>query len=179
MRRINLLFVIGMLLSFLAHSIIGGIRLSGAEAGSPEVWAWICLSFVSLHTVTGAILTVKTLVAIRRSGKGYFKENKLFWTRRISGFALLIPLLMHLLIFSGTGDEAYRLVFFHSGRLISQLLLIAVLALHVLTNVRTTLIGLGVRSRRLFSADICFVLSVVLLLCCCAFCIYYLRWMSY
>ena len=86
---------------------------------------------------------------------------------------------MHLLIFSGTGDEAYRLVFFHSGRLISQILLIAALALHILTNIRPALIGLGIKAGRLLSADICFVLSAVLLLCCCAFCVYYLRWMTF
>ena len=114
-----------------------------------------------------------------RLSSSYFRENKLFWTRRITGFVLIIPLLMHLLIFSGTGDEAYRLVFFHSGRLISQILLIAALALHILTNIRPALIGLGIKAGRLLSADICFVLSVVLLLCCCAFCVYYLRWMTF
>lgn len=178
MRRINLFLVIGMILSFLAHSITGSIRLSGTDAGSPKVAAYICIILVAVHVIITAILTGRTLAAIHKSGKGYFRENKLFWTRRISGFALLIPLVMHLIVFSGTGGDAYRLVFFNSGRLIVQILLIACLALHLLTNIRPLLIGSGVKARRLLSADLCFVLSVVLLFCCCAFCIYYLRWMA-
>lgn len=179
MRRVNIFLVIGIILSFLFHSLSGSIRLFGADAGSPKITAYICLAFAGLHFIITTILTVRTLTAIHKSGKSYFRENKLFWTRRITGFVLIIPLLMHLLIFSGTGDEAYRLVFFHSGRLISQILLIAALALHILTNIRPALIGLGIKAGRLLSADICFVLSAVLLLCCCAFCVYYLRWMTF
>ena len=179
MRRINIFLVIGIILSFLFHSLSGSIRLFGADAGSPELSARICLTLVAVHVIITAILTVKTIIAIKKSKKSYFRENKLFWTRRISGFALLIPLVMHLLIFRGNGDEAYRLVFFHTGRLISQILLIACLALHIITNIRPMLIGLGVRQRGLLSADISFVLSVVLLFCCCAFCIYCFRWVSF
>ena len=179
MRRVNTFLVIGIILSFLFHSISGSIRLFGADAGSPKLTARLCIALVAVHVIITLILTVKTIISIRKSGKSYFKENKLFWTRRISGFALLIPLVMHLLIFKGTGDEAYRLVYFHSGRLISQLLLAACLALHVITNIRPMLIGMGLKERGLLSADICFVLSVVLLFCCCAFCIYFLRWTSF
>ncbi len=179
MRRLNTFLVIGIILSFLFHAVSGSIRLFGADAGSPKTAAMLCIALVVLHVVITAVLTAKTLKAMRKSGKGYFRENKLFWTRRISGAALLIPLVMHLLVFSGTGGETYRLVFFHSGRLTAQILLIACLALHLLTNIRPLLIGMGVRSRSLLSADICFVLSVVLLLCCCAFCVYYIRWMEF
>lgn len=179
LRRINIFVVIGIVLSFLFHSISGSIRLFGAEGISPKLSARLCLTFAAVHVIITAILTVKTLMTIRKSGRGYFRENIIFWTRRISGFALLIPLVMHLLIFRGTGDDAYRLVFFHSGRLVSQILLAACLALHIIMNIRPMLIGMGAKQRGLLSADICFVLSVVLLLCCCAFCAYFLRWAAF
>lgn len=179
MRRLNTFLVIGILLTFLVHAVMSSFRLLGAAVSTATAAAWLCIGLVSVHVVLTTILTVRTLVTIHRSGKGFFKDNWLFWARRISGFALLIPLVMHLLIFRGTGEEAYRLVFFHSGRLISQILLIACLALHILTNLRPMLIGLGIKHPRILSADVCFVLSVVLLLACIAFCVYYLRWMAY
>ena len=178
LRMINFFAVAGILVSFLIHSISGSVRLFGAQGISPKISARICMLFVVVHVIVSAILTVKTVKTIRKSGKSYFGENKLFWARRISGFALLIPLVMHLLIFRGTGDDAYRLVFFHSGRLVSQILLAACLALHIIMNIRPMLIGMGAKQRGLLSADICFVLSVVLLLCCCAFCFYWLRWVA-
>ncbi len=179
MRRLNTFLVIGIILSFILHSLSGSIRLLGADAGSPKITAVICIILVTFHVIITSALTVKTINSIRKSGKNYFRENIPFWTRRISGFALLIPLVIHLLIFKGTGDEAYRLVFFHTGRLISQILLIACLALHIITNLRPMLIGMGLKDRGLLSADIGFVLSVVLLFCCCAFCVYCLRWMAF
>lgn len=179
MRRINTFLTIGIILSFLFHAIAGSIRLFGADAGSPIIAAWVCMVFVVLHVIVTTILTVKTLIAIKKSGKSYFRDNLLFWTRRISGFALLIPLVMHMLIFSGTGDDSYRLVFFHSGRLIAQILLIAALALHILTNLHPLLLGLGVKQHKMFSVDMLFVISVLLIFCCGAFCVYYLRWMAY
>ena len=179
MRRINIFVVTGIMIAFVFHAISGSIRLFGADAGSPLISAWICMFLVGVHVIITAILTVRTLLTIKKSGKGYFRENLLFWARRISGFALLIPLVMHLFVFSGTGDEAYRLVFFHSGRLISQILMVVALGLHILTNVHPLLIGLGVKHHGVLSADSLFVLTVFLLFCCGAFCVYYLRWMAF
>lgn len=179
MRRINTFVIIGIMITFIFHAVSGSIRLFGADAGSPLTSAWICLALVVIHIIITIILTAKTLISIKKSGKGYFRENLLFWARRISGFALLIPLVMHLFIFSGTGDEAYRLVLFNSGRLISQILLAAALALHILTNIHPLLIGMGIKHHKVISADMLFVVSVFLLFCCCAFCVYYLRWMAF
>lgn len=179
MRRINIFVVIGIIAAFIFHAVSGSMRLFGADAGSPQISAWICITLVAIHVIITAVLTAKTLISIKKSGKSYFRENLLFWARRISGFALLIPLVMHVMIFSGIGDEAYRLVFFHSGRLISQILMVVALGLHILTNVHPLLIGLGVKHHGVLSADSLFVLTVFLLFCCGAFCVYYLRWMAF
>ena len=179
MRRINIFVIIGIIITFIFHAVSGSIRLFGADAGSAQLSARLCMFLVLVHVIITTILTVRTLLTIKKSGRGYFRENLLFWARRISGFALLIPLVMHLFVFSGTGDEAYRLVLFNSGRLISQILLAAVLAFHILTNIHPFLVGIGVKEHKIISADMLFVVSVFLLFCCSAFCVYYLRWMAY
>ena len=176
MRKLNMFLVIGMLATFLIHGITGALQLAGAGTSAQKTIAWICAGFICAHAVIGLILTVQTISARRRAGAGYFKDNLLFWTRRISGFALLIPLAMHLFIFRAAAGSAYRLQVFTQGRMISQILLVVLLALHVLTNIKPALIAFGVRGHRAFAVDILFVLSVLLLLFAAAFAIYYLRW---
>ena len=178
MRRLNLFLVIGIFVTFLGHAIGGALRLTGAE-NEPASWlARACVFFVCLHMIVTTILTVRTLRARRLSGAGYFKENRIFWIRRISGFAVLIPLVMHLLIFTPGSGDAYRLAVFTTGRLISQILLVLTVALHALSNIRPLLISLGVRDTKSFRTDLLLVLSVLLLLFGAAFFIYYLRWMA-
>ena len=176
MRKLNMILVIGMLVTFLIHGIMGALQLAGAGTDAQKIVGWICAGFICAHAVTSTVLTVQTLQAQKRSGAGYFKDNLLFWTRRISGFTILIPLVMHLLIFRASDAEVYRLQVFTAGRLISQILLIAAIALHALTNIKPALISFGVKGHKAFAVDILFILSVVLLLFAAAFAVYYLRW---
>ncbi len=176
MRRINLFLVIGIAVTFVLHSVGGALKLFGGDAQSLKPVAVVCVVLICLHTLAGIYLTVKTCVSLHRSGRGYFRNNLMFWARRISGLTIIIPLIMHIMIFQGTGDEAYRLVYFNTGRLISQILLLVSLALHVMINVKPMLISTGVRNTKAFSGDIWFILSVLLLFLCAGFFVYYLRW---
>lgn len=179
LRKINMFLVIGMLVTFLAHAISGGLRLAGASTAPATYLAWALTVFIALHMVVTTILTVQTLKARRLSGAGYFKENSAFWTRRISGFVILIPLIMHITIFMQPPEaDAYRLQVFTAGRLISQILLVAAIALHVLTNIRPAAISFGIRDGKAFRIDLMLILSVMLLLFAAAFAIFYIRWMS-
>lgn len=179
MRKLNMFLVIGMLITFLAHAIMGSLRLFGADANALKVVAWISVAFITAHVIVTTILTIQTLHARKMSGAGYFKENKLFWVRRISGFAIVIPLIMHLVIFRSSNADAYRLQVFTTGRMISQILLVAAIALHVLTNIRPTGIAFGIRGLKKYSTDILFVLTIILLVLMAAFVVYYLRWMAH
>ncbi len=179
MRKLNLFLVTGIFITFLFHALGGAFRLFGADSDTMKIAAYICLGLIAAHIVVTFILTLETLKARQHSGSGYFKNNLIFWARRISGFTILIPLLMHILIFHGTGQDSFRLVEFHAGRLISQILLVISLAFHVLTNIKPLLISFGIRETKAFTADIIFVLSVILLIAACAFSVYYLRWMAY
>ncbi len=169
--------IIGMMITFIVHGVMGSMKLMGADADALKPIAFLCLVFICLHIIVTCALTFETLRARKLSGAGYFKENLIFHARRISGFTTLIPLVMHLFIFSGTNNNgAFRLVEFTSGRLASQIILVAAAAFHVLTNIEPVMISFGVKSTKAFSHDAMFVISVILLLFCTAFAVYYFRW---
>lgn len=179
MRKLNMFLVVGMLVTFLAHAVMGALQLSGANTNTLKPLAWVCVGLITAHIVVSAGLTIQTLYACKKSGTGYFRNNLMFWAKRITGLAIVIPLVMHLMIFHSESGDAFRLQVFTSGRMISQILFVAAIALHVLLNIKPLLTGFGVKENRAFSGDIIFVLSVVLLLLAAAFVVYYLRWTAF
>ena len=179
MRRLNLFLVVGMLVTFLAHAVMGALQLSGANANTLKPLAWVCVGLTAAHIVVSAVLTVQTLYACKKSGTGYFRNNRMFWAKRITGLTIVIPLVMHLMIFHSAGEDAFRLQVFTAGRMISQILLVVTIALHVLINIKPLLTGFGVKEHRMFAGDIIFVLSIILLLLAAAFAVYYLRWTAF
>ena len=178
MRKLNVFLVAGIFITFIIHALMASLRLFGAETDTVKIIAFICAGLICAHVAVTVILTVQTLHARKKSGAGYFRSNLMFWARRISGLTILIPLLMHIFIFSGTGDDAFRLVTFTTGRFISQIFLVVTIAFHGLINIRPLMISLGAKSPKLFSADLIFIISVILLIAAAAFSFYYLRWTS-
>lgn len=179
MRKLNMFLVQGILVTFLIHAIMGGLQLAGASADAHKTVARICAGLIVAHMLVTVVLTYRTLHARRISGAGYFRQNLTFWIRRISGLAILPPLIAHLLIFRASQGGAYRLQVFDRGRMISQILLVAAMALHVLTNIRPLLISMGVKDTRSFATDLLLILSALFLLFGLAFVIYFLRWAAY
>ena len=180
MRRLNIILVIGMFVTFVGHGIMGALKICGADTDAWKLVGWVSIGFVLAHFLVTSILTAQTVMIMKRTGTGYLRENKMFWARRISGLAILIPLLMHLLIFQGTAAPggAYRLLVFNMGRMISQIFLVLTIALHALTNIRPLMITLGVKETKAFALDLILILSSVLLFFAVAFAVYYLRWMA-
>lgn len=178
MRRWNAVLSAGILVVFIIHGVLGGYQLLGAGSTAAKAAAWICLALIGAHTVLGIILTCDTLRVLRRTGVGYFRENMLFWARRVSGLAVMLLLAFHLTAFSDGSGAQLRLRWFGPARLTAQLLLTAALALHILSNARPLLLSFGVRSPKERAGDILLVLSVLLLFMAAAFVVYYLRWNS-
>lgn len=176
LRKLNVFTVLGMLLCFAAHGIMGSLKLMGADTSALKAAAWAGLCFIAAHIVITSILTEQTLYALKRSGAGYFRNNLLFWARRISGFAIVIPLAVHLFIFRSGDTSAFRLQPFTSPVLVFHILMIVTIAFHVITNIRPLLISLGVKDRKAFSADMLFIISVLMLIFTAAFSVYYMRW---
>ena len=175
MRKFNAVLTAVIMVLFLLHAILGGFQLIGVGATALKTIAWISVGLIAIHVILGTKMTIDSLRVWKKTGVGYFKENKIFWARRISGFAVMILLVFHLTAFS-SGGAIYRLQWFTTFRLVTQLLLVVSIAVHVITNVRPMLISFGVKSLRPYVGDILVVLTVLLLFMAAAFVIYYLRW---
>ena len=182
MRKANAIITALIMVLLLVHMILGGFQLAGLLQGGNilnEVSAMTMLFLICVHTVLGVILTVKSVKLLKKSGAHYFKENKLFWLRRISGFAVMLFVAAHVLIFLGRHTEtgAYRLSFFGPLQLAVQILMVLSIALHVITNVRPMMISFGIKSYKDLGIDIMLILSILLMLAGAAFVVYYIRWL--
>jgi len=180
MRKVNAFSGIVLLILFLIHAAVGSLQAAGYLPGGNAIMnalAWALIAVIGIHAVIGVVLTVQTLTAIRKSGASYFAANRLFWARRLSGFAMLILIVIHTYIFMGYNNGAFRLRFFGPCQLICQILLVLTLAVHLTANIRPSLISLGIRSLKAYAVDILAVLSVVCLVAAGAFVVYFLRWL--
>ena len=183
MRKLNALLAMGIFALFLVHAAVGGLQLAGLAAGGSRVMtilAWLMAAIIVLHTLIGVKLTADTLSAIKKSGAGYFRENKLFWIRRISGAAVMLFIISHIILFMGERDGGvFRLSLFDGSALIGQLLLVLSAAAHIITNIKPLMISLGKKNGRELAIDILLVMSAILLLSGAAFIVYYIRWRTY
>lgn len=180
MRKINAAVSAVIVALLLVHMIAGTLQTAGYLSGGIR-WlsalSWVMLGLVGLHMLIGVKLTVDTLRLQKKSGTAYLRENRLFWARRISGFALMAFLICHVLIFTGTAkDGAFRLHLFAGAELATQIMLVVSLAVHILSNLTPLLIGLGWKGFRTVAPDVLAILSVLLLLGGIGFVVYYIRW---
>ncbi|MBQ8151620.1 MAG: pilus assembly protein PilX [Firmicutes bacterium] len=176
MRKANILISIAILVLLIVHAVLGSLQMMGGSTSPQRILSWVLLALVVAHMVIGTIYTVKTIRIQRQTGAYYFGQNKLFWARRISGFAIIIFLVFHFFTFGYTVEGAYRLHMFDEIKLASQIGLVASIAVHIVTNIRPMFISMGVRSWKKWLVDVMFVLSAIMLFAGIAFVIYYLRW---
>lgn len=183
MRRINGMIGIGMTALFIIHAAVGVLQLTGLMPGGQRVLsvlAWVMVLLMAVHTIIGIILTADTVRSIKRSGVSYPKENKLFWIRRISGLSVMIFIAVHILCFTGRSDSGvFRLTLFDGIQLTAHILLLLTAAVHVISNIRPLMLGIGARNFRELTFDVLLVVSVILLLSGVGFTVYYIRWLTY
>lgn len=165
-----------ILICFALHGILGALSLVGAGEETVRVLAYITLGLVAVHVILGVSLTARSIRVWRMTKAPYLKANRLFWARRISGLAVMILLFFHVGAFGYMNGDAYRLSYFGTFRLITQILLVLSIALHIITNVKPMLIALGERKLRTKTGDILLVLAVLLLFFAAAFIIYFIHW---
>jgi hypothetical protein len=138
--------------------------------------AWILIGLVLAHGVIGVLLTAQSVQVWRQTGAPYWRRNALFWVRRLSGFAILVLLCLHVAAFGYTADGVYRLKWFGTGKLISQLLLVASILIHVGTNCTPLRVALGSHSRRGKMGDFLLLVSLLLVFMAVGIIVYYVRW---
>ena len=178
MRKVNAVLSAVILLMFALHAILGSFNMMGAGSVTTKVLSWSMVALIVIHTVIGIILTGKSVSVWKKTGVSYFKENLLFWARRLSGFLIMILIFFHVTALSATNENGLRLPDFDSFKLAMQLLLVASIALHVITNVKPVLISFGIKKLKPKAGDIIFWLTVLLLLSAAGFIVYYIRWVS-
>ena len=178
MRKFNAVLSAVILVLFIIHGLLGAMALSGIGHVNFRWVAWLMVGFIAVHTFIGTVLTVQTLINIKKTGAPYFKENSLFWARRISGFAIMLFIFLHISAFSYTTYGVYRLKYFGMAKLAAQLLLLLSIAVHVISNIKPVLIAFGIKKIKPRAGDILLFLSVMLLFMAAAFIIYFIRWNS-
>ena len=176
MRKWNALLSLAALGLLLLHGLLGGSLLIGFSSVPIKLLPRAAAALLLVHAVLGVKYTADSLRVWRRTGAGYWQENRLFWVRRLSGFAVLVLLFFHFGAFGTVVDGAFQLLPFTQGKLVLHLLLAASLAVHLLANLRPLMIALGVRTDRKWLGDLLFLLSALLLFMAGAFVVYYLRW---
>lgn len=176
MRKANAVLSAAILALFLVHAVLGAFQLTGLGSTAAKWAAWAALILILAHTAIGVKLTADTLRVWKRTGVHYFRENALFWARRLSGFAIMVLLGFHMTAFGTGSGGAYRLRWFDGAKLFTQLLLAGAIAVHVISNVKPMLISLGVRALRPRAGELLVILSVLLLFMAAALIVYYIRW---
>lgn len=176
MRKLNSILAAAILLLFMIHGILGTLTMVDAAMIITKHMARFMVVLIVIHTVLSCILTAKALKTWKVTGAPYFKENTLFWARRISGLAIMILIAFHMISFMSTTPGSFTLPYFGGSLLAANILLVISVAVHVTTNVKPMLISFGIRSLKPRVGDILFVLSVLLVLFIIGFIIYYFRW---
>lgn len=159
--------------------VSGILQMTGVISGGNQVMkvlACIMAGFVILHILFGIRLTIETMFALHRAGKSYFKDNLEFWIRRISGFALVLLILYHVIIFTGESGEVFRLNMFGWLQLAGSLLLVIALFVHICSNIKPLLTSFGIAGRKVYVRDIMLILAIICAVCAIAFIVYYMRW---
>ena len=178
MRRFNAVITVLILVLFLIHAFLGAFMMMDVTANTYKITARACATLTIIHALIGLWLTGKSLWICHKTGAPYFKENQLYWARRISGLLIMVLIFFHSGSFTDHIGGIFQLKPFNTARLIIQILFILSLALHIISNVRPMLISLGIKKLRPHQGKILFILSVILLFFTAAFIIYYLHWQS-
>lgn len=181
MRRANALITTLVMALFLLHLVWGALILCGMTKGGSQILtvaSWLLLILICVHMLLSVKLTFDTITASRKAGVHYLKENRIFWLRRISGFALLLFIGVHVIIFRAdvSGGSA-RLHLFDEAALASQILMIVSLLVHLLTNIGPLRIAFGLSDKANVRTDILIVTAIGLFLAGAAFVIYFIRWL--
>ncbi|MBE5970477.1 MAG: pilus assembly protein PilX [Lachnospiraceae bacterium] len=178
MRKVNLIVSHLVLVLFIIHAVLGAFNLLGVGRVAIQIMTWTMVALIAVHVVIGIILTVKTIRIQKKAGASYFKENRLFWARRISGFVVMVLIFFHIFAFTGVSETHFRLPEFDMFRLITQILLVVSVGVHIITNIKPLYVGTGIGKLKVRVKDVVFWLAVLLAFMAVAFIIYYLRWQA-
>lgn len=176
MRKWNNLLARVIILLFLFHALMGSLMLLGISTISWKPLSWLLLSVVSVHGIFGIISTIPAIKTARKTGKWFFKENAAFWTKRISGIAIMLLLSLHITAYTTSVNGKFFLQEFTMGRLAAQILLILSIFIHLMVSIRSMLIAKGTIKFKERTVDWMLVLSIMMIFFTIAVVAYYVQW---
>ena len=176
MRKLNAILTAVILTLFVVHGVLGALNMFDVAVIIAKYISHTMVALIAVHTVLSVILTVRSVKVWKKTGAPYLRENGVFWSRRVSGFALMLLIPFHMLSFGETVNGVYSLYFFSGMKLSASILFVVCLAFHIIANVKPMLISFGIKKLRPRAGDILFFLSVLLLIAVAAFIVYYIRW---
>lgn len=165
--------IIGLLM---IHGLMGSLMLLGFSNISCAPLSWILFILVAIHCILGVCATIGSLKSGNRSGKWYLGKNSAFWTKRVSGVAILILLIFHITAYTVKVEGRFFLREFTFWRMISQLLLIGSIFVHLAVSVKSMLIARGTIKLKEKIVDWMLVLSIMMLFFTVAVIAYFIQW---
>lgn len=176
MRKVNGIIAAVVLALFVVHGILGALNMMNIATVITKALSYTMLSLIAVHAIISIGLTFRSIRTAVKTKAPYFRQNRLFWARRISGILIMILVAFHLTAFGYTQGGVFRLVPFDVFRLVTQILFILSIAVHIITNVKPMLITFGVKRLKPKAGDILFFISAALLFMTIGFIIYFIRW---
>ena len=176
MRKWNNILARVIIVLFLLHALMGSLMLLGLSTISFLPLSWILMIAVVIHGIMGLLSTFMAVKSGRASGRWYFRQNAAFWTKRISGIAILLLLIFHVTVYTTSVNGRFFLKEFTFCRLLSQILFMLAIFIHLAVSIKSMLIAKGTVKFRERTFDWMLVLSVMMLFFVTAVIIYYIQW---
>ena len=176
MRRWNNILARIIIVLFLLHGLMGSLMLLGISNVSIVYLPWILLAAVGIHGILGIISTIPSIKNGIKTGRWYFRENAAFWTKRISGLAILLLLSFHITAYTTSVNGHFFLKEFTVCGLISQILFGLSIFIHLAVSIRSMLIARGTIKFKERTIDWMLVLSVMMIFFTIAIIIYFIQW---
>ena len=165
MRKANAIITVLIFVAFIAHTIVGSLMMLGVDAKVTRMLGDFTLVTIAAHTIIGIILTIDTIIKIKKAKASYIKGNEKFWARRITGFLIIGLMVFHMVIFE---MGRYNLV-----DMILMILLVVIIHGHIFINIEPMLISFGVIKYKKVERIIDVVITIVSLVAVVAFVIFY------
>ena len=176
MRKWNNILVRVIIVLFLLHALMGSLMLLGFSTISFQPLSWLLLTAVAVHGILGILSTFMAVKSGKTSGRWYIRQNAAFWTKRISGIAILFLLVFHITAYTTSVNGRFFLKEFTFLRMLSQILLVLAIFIHLAVSIKSMLIAKGTVKFRERTVDWMLVLSILMLFFAAAVILYYIQW---
>ena len=176
MRKWNHILARIIIVLFLLHALMGSLMLLGVSKISFLPLSWLLFTAVIVHGIFGIMATLAAVRSGQAAGHWYPKQNAAFWTKRISGIAILLLLAFHVTAYTTSVDGRFFLKEFTLCRMVSQIMFILAIFIHLAVSIKSMLIAKGTVKFKERTIDWMLVLSVMMLFFSVAVILYYIQW---